>query len=233
MDVERYKEMLSTATKASMVFAVLEDRRWHCRSHEYGHVGTTQLAGSGGIQGLERGSGARPGIAIESKNLMCRVCDKITRHDRWSGAIVQPVGMSAMSDELKYRVLNCLKYKDVVEQQRRAQDELTVDHKFPIIRWPEGYGDIDREDLSEEQIKARFQLLKASNGSASHNLLKSRACEDCFKTNKRGRPFGIRYFYAGSDNWVGDPQDEHGCHGCGWYDFDKWRKALNQTLGNR
>ena len=230
MNVEKYKELLKTATKASKVFAVLEDGQWHCRSHEYDHVGTTQVAGSGGIQGLERGSGTRPGIEIESKNLMCGSCEKTTRQDRWTGRILQPFGMTVMPDRLKLRVLNCFKYKDVVEQQKRPQNHLTIDHKFPMIRWPSGYGGADREDLSDAEIRARFQLLKASNGSASHNLLKSRACERCFKTNKRGTPFGIRYYYAGTDRWKGDPKDERGCHGCGWYDFDKWRKALNRAI---
>ena len=230
MNVERYKELLKTAKKASMVFAVLEDGRWHCRSHEYGHVGTTQLAGSGGIQGLERGSTARPGICIESKNLMCNVCNKTTRHDRWTGTFQIQFGATVMPDRLRINVLNYFKYKDVVEQQIRQKNELTIDHKFPRIRWPRGYEDADREDLSEAEIRERFQLLKASNGTASHNLLKSRACERCFRTKKRGTPFGIRYYYAGTDKWEGDPQDERGCHGCGWYDFDKWRKALNRDL---
>ncbi len=53
--------------------------------------------------------------------------------------------------------------------------------------------------MSNEDIRDKFQLLKKSNGSVSHNLLKSRACENCYKKGQRGTPFGIQFFYAGNN----------------------------------
>jgi len=85
--------------------------------------------------------------------------------------------------------------------------------------------------MSDDDIREHFQLLKKSNGTTSHNHLKSRACEHCFKTGSRGTPFGVRFFYEGGPKWVPeDRKDPSGCIGCGWYDFDLWRKHLNQRL---
>ena len=233
MDVERYKGLLSTAQKASMVFAVLEDRQWHCRNHEYGHVGSGQLAGSGGIQGLKRGGSKRPGIKIESKNDYCTKCKMTAMHDRWTGNWTHSVHAHTVSETMELRILSYFHRKDVVEQTTRSVTDLTIDHKFPMSRWPDNYGDKDKEDMSDEDIRDRFQLLKKSNGTISHNRLKSEACVKCVKTGKRGTPFGIKYFYEGDGDWHGDKTDEHGCHGCGWYDFDKWRKSLNRELRER
>lgn len=230
MNVRKYERMFSPNTKALKVFRVLKDRRWHCRVHEYSDVGSTQIAGSGGIQGLERGSTSRPGIVIDSENHVCAVCGKTTMHDRWTGNWATAVTTHTMPVDLTLRILALFGYKDAVDQSKRGATDLTIDHKFPMIRWPKNYGDADREDMSEEDIRARFQLLKKSNGTASHNHLKSRACENCLKTGKRGTPFGIRYFYVGDGEWRADQNDESGCNGCGWYDFDKWRKSLNSEL---
>src|SRR5690554_4351375 len=56
--------------------------------------------------------------------------------------------------------------------------ELEVDHKFPQVRWNKN--EEKYNDLTEEEIKSKFILLTRSN-----NLLKSRHCERCVKTNKR------------------------------------------------
>ena len=86
--------------------------------------------------------------------------------------------------------------------------------------------------MDEQEIERKFQLLK-KDSSGNHNLLKSRACERCIATGKRGYPMGIKFYYAGDENWPADcpvkgPEAERGCYGCGWYDFDAWRAALNQ-----
>jgi hypothetical protein len=63
---------------------------------------------------------------------------------------------------------------------------------------------------------------------------KSRSCERCIKIGKRGTPFGIRFWYQGGEDWSCKYQRgaeaEKGCIGCGWYNFDAWRDALNQKL---
>ena len=72
------------------------------------------------------------------------------------------------------------------------------------------------------------------DGAGNHNLLKSRSCERCIKTGKRGTPFGIRFWYQADEDWPTVHQRgaeaEEGCVGCGWYNFEAWRDALNQNL---
>jgi hypothetical protein len=91
-------------------------------------------------------------------------------------------------------------------------------------------------EMTDDEIKAKFQLLK-KDSTGNHNLLKSRSCERCIETRKRGTPFGIRFWYEGDENWSQDiPQTgkdaEQGCVGCGWYDFETWRTELNKKLKN-
>ena len=100
-------------------------------------------------------------------------------------------------------------------------------------RWGEGEASHSIE-MSSEVIRAKFQLLK-KDASGNHNLLKSRACERCIATGKRGTPFGIAYWYEGCEAWdlsipIRGFEAEKGCQGCGWYDFNAWRLSLNQTL---
>lgn len=221
-------------SKVGAVFDVLRDRQWHCRACEYKHVGSTQIAGSGGIQGLKRGSRNRPGIEIKSGNHFCENCGEITYQDRWTGQIVESVVVGSMPPEFMQRVVKLLGSRDVVDLSERRPHELTADHKLPMIRWSnkESERQTDYASMSDADIPQMFQLLKASNGSVSHNLLKSRACENCFKTGKRGKPLEISYFYSGGERWVPkDKKDPAGCAGCGWYDFDKWRNSINKTLG--
>lgn len=220
-------------SKIQQVFKVLADQKWHCRACEYEHVGSTQIAGSGGIQGLKRGNATRSGLDIKSGYHYCERCETTTRQDRWTGNIQQQVSVGSMPKEFKQRVLQHYASKDVIENTSRQPNELTVDHKLPMIRWSSEMSQIqtDYDSMGDEEIKKYFQLLKASNGRASHNLLKSRACERCLKTRKRGTPFGIQFFYRGGPNWEGETDKDHkGCFGCGWFDFDKWRRQLNRTL---
>ena len=102
-----------------------------------------------------------------------------------------------------------------------------------MIRWDRQAQEtqVNYSVMSDDDIRANFQLLKKSNGSASHNQLKSRACERCFRYGERGKPFGISFFYQGGSGWEPeDKQDPKGCEGCGWYDFDLWRAKLNERL---
>ena len=212
---------------------VLKDRQWHCRECEYTHAGTTQIAGGSGIQGLQRGTKSRPGMDIQSGNHYCLTCDKLTRHDRWTGNFMSAIPAPSMPADFALRAIRVLGSRDVVEQTVRTPNELTVDHKLPMLRWNEETSVAQSEfaSMTDDDIRAKFQLLKASNGSVSHNLLKSRACERCYRTGRRGTPFGIVFFYDGGREWEPDDlKDPRGCIGCGWYDFDSWRTGLNELL---
>ena len=232
--IKDFEKHFKKGAKNWKVYKVLKDQQWHCRECEYTHVGTTQIAGGGGIQGLERGTKSRPGMVIESGDHLCvKECNKKTRHDKWLGSFKSAVQSSSMPKAFVKRAISLLNSRDVVENTERSPNQLTIDHKLPMIRWNESTSEQQTaySDMTDDDIRANFQLLKKSNGSVSHNMLKSRACEYCFKKGIRGNPFGIRFFYAGGKKW--EPTDEKnpaGCVGCGWYDFQKWRDALNQFL---
>lgn len=88
------------------------------------------------------------------------------------------------------------------------------------------------DNMTVEEIRRKFQLLK-KDAAGNHNLLKSRACERCIDTGKRGNPFGIKFYYAGNEDWPADcpnfgPKSEQNCFGCGWYDVAAWREALSK-----
>lgn len=228
-----FEDMFDKDTKVWKVYNVLKDKQWHCRECEYGHVGSTQIAGSGGIQGLQRGNNSRSGMEIRSGNHLCATCGRQTRQDQWTGNFVTAIPTGSMPDAFTQRAVAVLGSRDVVEGTSRPPNQLTVDHKLPMLRWntktqqqQTNYG-----AMTDDDIRKHFQLLKASNGSVSHNLLKSRSCERCFRDGRRGTPFGIAFFYKGGPKWKpADKTKAKGCVGCGWYDFKQWRESLNKRL---
>ncbi len=230
---QEFEDAFDRNTKVWQVYLVLKDRQWHCRECEYPHVQTTQIAGGSGIQGLQRGNRKRLGMDIESGNHFCVKCGRQTRQDRWNGQFVDAVSAPSMPSEFSRRAIQVLGSRDVVEGTRRPPNQLTVDHKLPMLRWDKSSSSQQSNyaEMSDDDIVDKFQWLKASNGSVSHNLLKSRACERCFRDGQRGTPFGITFFYDGGSTWKpADKQDPSGCVGCGWYDFDNWRKSLNRQI---
>ena len=233
MDVHDYVALFKPDSKQLQTFRVLQDQQWHCRNCAYRHIASGQIAGSGGIQGLRRGSSTRPGITLEHEHRACPECGQRTRHDRWTGAFTSLFHMAGIPLAVTQRAYRVLGRRDVVENVARSINELTLDHKLPMKRWNEvtSQQQTDYAALTAADIRTRFQLLKKSNGAVSHNHLKSRACETCYETGRRGTPFGIHYFYAGSAWWEGRSQDDpQGCIGCGWYDFAAWRRSLNRQL---
>lgn len=229
--VEQIRSQLKCAIKQSRAFEVLSDRQWHCREHELSPLGSRQAAGGGGIQGLERGNrSGRRGLVLEKKKDDCVVCKRKTEWDRWTGEIKEPNAPANIPRQLVDRILKYYSYIDVIEQRQRYADELVIDHRFPMERW----GGIEPQHdikISESEIQSKFQLLK-KDSAGNHNLLKSRSCERCIKTGRRGTPMGINFWYSGGENWSDHiPQSgseaEQGCVGCGWYDFETWRNALN------
>ncbi|MFM7364347.1 MAG: restriction endonuclease [Cuspidothrix sp.] len=230
--VETIQYQLKTAPTQLKVFNLLSDKKWHCRGHETKEIGSDQYAGGGGIQGLQRGNKQRPGLVIETESKYCEICLKKTKWDSWTGEIKSANSASNIPASLVQRILQVYSYTDVIEQRQREKHELVIDHRFPMERWGESETP-HLTSMSETEIRKKFQLLK-KDASGNHNLLKSRSCERCIKTGKRGTPFGIKFWYQSSEDWPsqyqrGD-QAEKGCIGCGWYDFETWRNALNQKL---
>lgn len=139
------------------------------------------------------------------------------------------MGYETWSGELRERILNVLGHYDPYEDSVR-RGSLLPDHKFPEIRWDEATKEENPEDMSDEEIRGKFQLL-----SNQRNQQKREVCRHCFQTGQRGKPFGVAFFYEGGSTWPDDvPQTgkdaEEGCHGCGWYDMDRWRQELNEFI---
>lgn len=169
---------------------------------------------------------------IETTSKDCDRCHRKTKHDRWPEEIQSANAAANIPATLVERILQVYNYIDIIEQRKRSAHELVIDHRFPMERW----GDSEPPHLrsvSEDEIKKKFQLLKKDT-SGNHNLLKSRSCERCIKTENRGTPFNIKFWYKGSEKWSSiykkGTELEEGCIGCGWYDFAAWCSALNQKL---
>ncbi len=214
------------------VFNLLSDQKWHCRQCEGKQIASSQYAGGGGIQGLQRGTRKRPGCVIETISQDCDNCDRKTKQDRWTGEIQSANSAANIPKILANRILEVYNYTDIIEQRKRTAQELVIDHRFPMLRWGESEPP-HLSSMSEDEIKKKFQLLK-KDMSGNHNLLKSRSCERCKKTDKRGTPLNINFWYEGGEKWSSSHKEgaeaEAGCVGCGWYDFAAWRNALNQKL---
>lgn len=230
--VVQLKTQLQKAPTQLKVFNLLSDKMWHCRRCEGKQIASEQYAGGGGIQGLERGTRNRPGLVIETESRYCNNCQRATRQDRWIGEIKTANAAAQIPDSLVKKILKIYSYTDVIEQRQRAIHELVIDHRFPMERWG-SHEPPHLTSMTESEIKKKFQLLK-KDSSGNHNLLKSRSCENCIKTGKRGTPLGIRFWYKAGEDWASIHQRgneaEEGCIGCGWYDFEAWRNALNQKL---
>ena len=234
-DVISYEDSLNPSTLQYQVFQILKDCQWHCRTCAQKIVNTQQYAGGGGIQGLQRGTRTRPGIVIESATAECSDCHEVAKCDRWTGEFQSSNSASGIPQGLQDKIFEYYQYTDVIEQRRRTAHDLVIDHRLPMERWGTAE-DANSINMTEDEINQKFQLLK-KDASGNHNLLKSRACERCIASGKRGYPMGIKYYYAGDENWPIDcptsgPGAERGCYGCGWYDLETWRESLNEHLSS-
>ncbi|MBW4498992.1 MAG: restriction endonuclease [Scytonema hyalinum WJT4-NPBG1] len=230
--VEKIRTLLTENSTQFQVFNLLSDQQWHCRECEGKKIASSQYAGGGGIQGLERGTKSRPGLIITTEKRYCQTCQGRRLGDHWTGEIKSANSAANIPASLVQRILQVYSYTDVIEQRQRPAHELVIDHRFPMERW--GASEPPHlTSISDDEIKKKFQLLK-KDSSGNHNLLKSRSCERCIKIGKRGTPFGITFWYQGGEDWSCEYQRgaeaEKGCIGCGWYNFDAWRDALNQKL---
>jgi hypothetical protein len=159
----------------------------------------------------------------------CEKCNKKTNHTILlripRGGMT---GYETFSPKLRKKILKALRNWDAYED--REYKSLLPDHKFPETRWDEKTIEDNPEDMSDDEIIRKFQLL-----TNQRNEQKREVCRRCSQTGFRGTPFGIKFFYAGGEKWDEKiPREgknaEKGCIGCGWYDLEKWRKELNKKL---
>lgn len=112
----------------------------------------------------------------------------------------------------------------------KADNSALPDHKFPEIRWGAKPILSNNLNLSDDEIIDKFQPL-----SNKFNLMKKEACKKCKATGIRQYPYGIKYFYKGSEKWDENTpksgiEAKNGCIGCGWYDLLQWKKSLNEKI---
>ncbi|WP_322169455.1 restriction endonuclease [Acutalibacter caecimuris] len=142
---------------------------------------------------------------------------------------VEGNGYETWSPALRKRIIQVLGSIDVYEGTFSAH--CLPDHKFSEIRWDENTKVEDPDTMSDEEIRAKFQLL-----TNQRNQQKREVCRTCFQTGKRGCIYGIPFYYEGDENWdVSIPPKgkdaEKGCIGCPWYDIAEWKRRLLEKLG--
>lgn len=202
------------------VLAALYSGEWVCRTCGTAKVNDQAAAR---IKALKV-----KGYIIGSRRKQCLICNKKTMHDilvmlpsietrfEHGNELRKP-----MSDVLKKRIKSVLSHREVCFNVVRTDVELLIDHKFPSQRWIVPESD-NPNDMSVAEIKKKFQLL-----SNQTNMWKSRYCDTCVKTGKRGEFMGTKWYYAGNENWAGQTHnDENGCVGCPWYDLELWKSKL-------
>ena len=111
-----------------------------------------------------------------------------------------------------------------------TDNSILPDHKFPEIRWGVNPQLSDNTNLTDDEARCKFQPL-----TNRFNLMKKEACKKCFAEGKRGYPYGIKFYYHGSEKWdesipTTGSEAEAGCVGCGWYDLLKWKEELNKKI---
>ena len=205
---------------------IMKDLQWHCAKCELksAQAKTWQVWRQKGIQldTDEKGN--------FYKRIFCKTCNSKTVHRKLKSLKISDDTKirSGVPPKLAKRVKQVYKNQEAMLLREMPPKELEVDHKFPQVRWCENEQE-NSVDMSEEEIKQKFILLTRSN-----NLLKSRFCERCVKTGKRGHFPGIYFWYKGDENWRGKRKcDENGCIGCFWYDPYRWREELNKIVNKK
>lgn len=137
-------------------------------------------------------------------------------------------GYETWTPQLRKRIIKILKEIDVYENVKTPH--CIPDHKFSEIRWDENTKAENPNDMSDEEIQQKFQLL-----TNQRNQQKREMCRKCYQTGKRGVIFGIPFYYWGDENWDAKipkrgKEAEKGCIGCPWYDIKRWRDELIKKL---
>ncbi|ARN56654.1 hypothetical protein [Sedimentisphaera salicampi] len=204
-------------------FKTMSDLRWHCSKCELqsGQAKTWQVwRQEKGIQLDTDGKGNF------YKRMYCASCEAQTFHRKLKSLEILEVNKAryGIRSKLAKRIKQLYNFEEAVLLRRLSERELEIDHKFPQVRWAKNEECFD--EYSDEELKDNFILLSRSN-----NLWKSRHCENCLKTGKRGHFPGIKYWYKGGEEWKGKTEnDPAGCIGCFWYNPYKWRESLQKLI---
>lgn len=204
-------------------FEALRDGKWKCVVHDLPKNSNFARR----IQDLKE-----YGYTIATKtNENCPICKKKTTHLMMlhlKRADMKGNGYETFSDALRKRIISVLHGIDAYENT--SNSSVLPDHKFSEIRWDNETKAENSDDMTDEEIKAKFQLL-----TNQRNQQKREICRKCFQTGERGHIFGIDYYYCGGSEWDKSiprtgKKAEEGCIGCPWYDIQLWRAKLNDFL---
>lgn len=218
---EYWSSSRSDVTKP--IFDILKDGKWHCRNCDIDNPNFARR-----IQDLKE-----MGYTISTHiNYHCPVCNQ----KRSTRLLLLPIdrveiagnGYETWSPTLRKRIIRVLGGIDVYEGV--PYTHLLPDHKFSEIRWDENTKTENPDNMTDDEIRAKFQLL-----TNQRNQQKREVCRNCFQTGKRGTIYGISYFYEGDENWDSTIPNkgkdaERGCIGCPWYDIQKWKDNLMLVL---
>lgn len=171
-------------------------------------------------------------IIVTHRGVQCDKCgQRKARYTLTPVLMNQKNSVETIPPKLKQKICALFDFRDAYTGIQNPNAEAHIpDHKFPEDRWNTDTAVKNDVDMSTSEIKAKFQLLNAQT-----NMQKKQACGECIRTGKRGYPFGIKYYYAGTEDWdkaipSHGKAAESGCIGCGWYDMLKWKEELNKKL---
>lgn len=201
-------------------FETMSDCKWHCSKCEL-------LSGQAKTWQIWR---QEKGIQLDQdekgnwyKTLHCEKCGIKTIHRKLKSTEILTENLKARTgipSKVIKRAKELFSCIDEYSMRTEAANILELDHRVPQVRWTTN--EDDNSNLTDEQIKDKFMLLTSPN-----NLLKSRVCEECTKTNKRGKGYKeIEFWYVGDENYT----EDIGCIGCFWHNPSKWRFELNKLI---
>ena len=202
----------------------MSDGKWHCTNCEIDNPNFARR-----IQDLKE-----MGYTIATHiNYHCPVC----KNNRSTRLIMLPIdrveiagnGYETWSKPLRERILKLFNYIDAYEGKKNKN--CLPDHKFSEIRWDENTKAKNPDDMTDDEIREKFQLL-----TNQRNQQKREVCRNCIQTGRRGTIYGIDYYYEGGPLWDDKipkkgKEAEKGCVGCPWYDIERWKKEVKQKLG--
>lgn len=201
-------------------FETMSDCNWHCSKCEL----VSSQAKTWQVWRQEKG------IQLDQdekgnwyKYIYCSTCGKSTIHRKLKSVDIIASGLKARSGIPSHIAKRAKELYDCVDEytvREEPANQLEIDHRVPQVRWEER--EEDNSNLSDSEIKAKFMLLTRAN-----NLLKSRICEECVKTGKRGKAYKtIDFWYVGGESY----NSSIGCEGCFWHNPTAWRKAVSEQL---
>ena len=147
----------------------------------------TQIAGGSGIQGLQRGDEFSARHDNRERQSLLRRLQK-NDQNMIAGKAHSKHPYTAVQSRKRLLTRQCACFNGAMSSKRPGDSTTSLQSiiSWPTIRWNEESRAklTDYSNPDSAYIKANFQLLKKSNGSVSHNLLKSRACERCVKNRE-------------------------------------------------